>query len=170
MYLYDSLQRMPQTQLDEPPATSPPPSLARQSPMVRIANALVAPYRCICRIVARAYDKPVTEYSIGTGFLISPYHVLTCAHNIYPLQAPRTETIEVYPAQNGPNDHASRFRANGWAVSPGWRPNDCRTADQDFGIIRLASPTSQGFFQLRPFDPVIVAGKTVHLAGYPGSE
>jgi V8-like Glu-specific endopeptidase len=137
--------------------------------MVRIANAFVPPYRCICRIVTRAYDKPANEYSIGTGFLVSPYHVLTCAHNIYPLQAPRTKTIDVYPAQNGPDDNASRFRANGWAVSPGWGPKDCRTSGEDYGIIRLASPAPYGFFQLRPFDPAIVTGKTVHLAGYPSS-
>ena len=129
----------------------------------------MAPYRCICRIVARAYDKPENEYSVGTGLLISAYHVLTCAHNIYPLQAPHTKTIDVYPAQNGPDDHASRFRANGWAVSPGWRPNDCRTAGEDYGIIRLASPAAYGFFQLRPFNPAILTSKIVHLAGYPSS-
>ena len=79
--------------------------------MVRVENALVAPYRCICRIVARAYDKPENEYSVGTGFLISPYYVLTCAHNIYPLQAPRTKTIDVYPAQNGPDERRHLRRA-----------------------------------------------------------
>jgi V8-like Glu-specific endopeptidase len=151
------------------PATVPPPSPARQNPMARVENALVSPYRCICRIVARAYDKPENEYSIGSGFLISPYHVLTCAHVIYPLEAPHTENIDVHPAQNGPDDNAVRFRANGWAVSPGWRPNDCRMAGEDYGIIRLASPAPYGFFQLRPFDPAIVTSKTVHLAGYPSS-
>jgi V8-like Glu-specific endopeptidase len=137
--------------------------------MVKVANTLVAPYRCICRIVTHAYDKLENEYSIGTGFLISPYHVLTCAHVIYPRQAPHTGTIDVYPAQNGPDDNAVRFRANGWAVSPRWWTNDCRTADVDYGIIRLANPAQYGFFQLRPFDPAIMTSKTVHLAGYPGS-
>src|SRR5262249_32622593 len=89
---------------------------AGQSQMDRIANALVAPYRYICRIVARAYDKPENEYSVGSGVLVSPYHVLTCAHNIYPIQAPHTKSIDVYVAQNGPDENASRFRANGWAV------------------------------------------------------
>jgi hypothetical protein len=78
MYLYDSLQLTPQTQLDEPLATAPPLSPARQSPMVRIANALVAPYGWIRRIVARSYDKPETEYSIGTGLLISPSEKIWC--------------------------------------------------------------------------------------------
>jgi V8-like Glu-specific endopeptidase len=154
--------------LGEAAATASPCPATRK--MVRVGNALAAPYRCICRIVARAYDKPENAFSVGTGFLISPYHVLTCAHNIYPVQAPHTKTIDIYPAQNGPDDKVVRFRANGWAVSGGWRPKDCRTSGEDYGIIRLASPTAHDFFQLRPFDPAILAGQTVHLAGYPSSD
>jgi len=138
--------------------------------MVRVANALAVPYRYICRIVARAYDKPENAYSIGTGVLVSPYHVLTCAHNIYPTQAPRTKTIDVFIAQNGPDESASRFRANGWAVRQGWGwGRDCRASGEDYGMIRLANPAPNGFFQLRPFNPAILTGKTGHLAGYPSS-
>jgi hypothetical protein len=142
---------------------SPPPA---PSAMVRVANSLAPPFRCICRIVACSYDKP--GFSVGTGFLISPYHVLTCAHCIYPLEAPRTKTIDVYPAQNGPFESVVRFRANGWAIRPAWRPNDCRTASDDYGIIRLANPAPHGFFTLRPFDPTVLTNNIVHLAGYPG--
>jgi V8-like Glu-specific endopeptidase len=147
------------------PARAPPPAVPA-SPMVRVANALVAPFRCICRVVACAYDRP--GFSVGTGFLVGPYHVLTCAHCIYPLEAPRTKTIDVYPAQNGPFESAVRFRANGWAVRAEWRLNDCRTAAEDYGIIRLADPAPHGYFPLRPFDPTILRGRTVQLAGYPG--
>jgi V8-like Glu-specific endopeptidase len=146
-----------------PAPVAPPPAPSR---MVRVANALVAPFCCICRIVACSYDKP--GFSVGTGFLVSPYHVLTCAHCIYPLEAPRTKTIDVYPAQNGPFESVVRFRANGWAIRPGWRANGCRTAGEDYGIIRLANPAPHGFFPLRPFDPTILTSNIVHLAGYPG--
>jgi len=143
---------------------------ASQIQLVRVANTLVAPFRHICRIVARAYDKPENAYSVGTGVLVSPYHVLTCAHNIYPTQAPRTKTIDVYIAQNGPDENASRFRANGWAVRQGWNwGRDCRASAADYGIIRLANPAPNGFFQLRPFDPTTLTGKTGHLAGYPST-
>jgi V8-like Glu-specific endopeptidase len=138
--------------------------------LARVTNVNVAPYRCICRVVARAYDRPDNEYSVGTGFLISPNHVLTCAHNIYPLQSPHTGSIDVFPAQNGPDENARRFRANGWAVSPGWKPGDCRTAAEDYGVIRLASAVPNGFFPLRPFDPAGLTGKLVHLAGYPSTD
>lgn len=151
-------------------AETPAPSPVTQNQLTRVANVLVAPYRYICRIVAHAYDKPENAYSIGTGFLVSPYHVLTCAHNIYPIQAPRTKTIDVYIAQNGPENSASRFRANGWAVNRWWNwGRDCRASGRDYGIIRLASPAQGGFFQLRPFNPAGLTGKTVHLAGYPSS-
>jgi V8-like Glu-specific endopeptidase len=139
--------------------------VATPGTMLRVANTLVPPFRCICRIVACSYDKP--GYSVGTGFFVSPYHVVTCAHVIYPEQAPRTKTIDVYPAQNGADQSGGRYRANGWAIRRGWWPKDCRTAGFDFGIVRLATPAPHGFFALRPFDPATLRGKTVHLAGYP---
>jgi len=145
------------------PAPATPPVVT--SPMVRVANALVAPFQSICRIVARSYDKP--GLSIGTGFLISPSYVLTCAHNIYPAQAPRTKSIEVFPAQNGPDASVVRHASNGWAVSERWRSGDCRATAADFGIIRLASPARNAVFQLRQFDPTLIAGKTANLVGYP---
>jgi V8-like Glu-specific endopeptidase len=135
--------------------------------LIRVTNANVPPFRCICRIVTRAYDKPDNEYSVGTGVFVSPYHVFTCAHNIYPLDAPRTGTIDVYPAQNGPDESVPRFRADGWAIRRGWWPKNCLTAGEDYGIIRLAKPAPNGFFALRPFDPTILAGRIVQLAGYP---
>jgi len=143
----------------EAAAVAPPGS------MPRVANTLLPPFRCVCRIVACSYDKP--GYSVGTGFFVSPYHVVTCAHVIYPAEAPRTRTIDVYPAQNGANQAGGRYRANGWAIRRGWSPNDCRTAGFDFGVIRLATPAPHGFFALRPFDAATLRGKTVHLAGYP---
>src|SRR5262249_20157557 len=94
------------------------------------------------------------------------YHVLTCAHVIFPPQAPLTTDIVVFPGQNGP-DTDCRVRADGWAVSPGWRANDCHTAGEDLGIIRLACPMNPGFLPLRPFDPSQLVGASVSLAGYP---
>lgn len=143
------------------PAPQPTPS-----GRIRVTNVNVAPFRCVCRLVVRSYDKP--GMAIGTGFLISPSHVLTCAHNIYPIQSPRTKSIEIFPAQDGANI-ASRIVANGWAVSRNWRPLDCKTAGEDFGIIRLPQPIQQGYFRLGAFDPAGLTGKTVFSAGYPSS-
>jgi V8-like Glu-specific endopeptidase len=152
-----------------PPVILPPaiPVPVQALPASRVANTLAPPYRCICRIVTRSYDKP--GFSVGTGVLISPFHILTCAHVIYPPEAPRTREIDVHPAQNGPDEDSPLFRANGWAISPSWRLNDCHTAPEDYGIIRLAKPTRQIFMPLRAFDPAILSGSVVHLAGYPAT-
>ncbi|HEY0763748.1 MAG TPA: trypsin-like peptidase domain-containing protein [Pyrinomonadaceae bacterium] len=134
-------------------------------PSSRVTNALALPYRNICRIVVRNYDND--QMSIGTGVLVSPYHVLTCGHVIYPPATPRTSGIEVFPGQNGPDEDVPRFRSNGWAISTFWRANDCRTAGEDYGVIRLAAPTRYGFMPLRPVDPAILTSIAVQLAGYP---
>jgi V8-like Glu-specific endopeptidase len=145
-----------------PPGSTPAPLAAM--PMTRVSNIQLPPFPYICRIVARPYDRG--GKSIGTGILISPYHVLTCAHCIYPPEAPNTKEIVVFPGQNGP-DHGCPVRANGWSISPGWRVKDCHTAGEDYGIIRLACPTNPGFFPLRPFDPSQLVSANASLAGYP---
>jgi len=146
-----------------------PPALFVPRPTVpasRVTNALGLPYRNICRIVVRNYDND--QISVGTGVLISPYHVLTCGHVIYPPESPRTRAIEVFPGQNGPDENVSLFRSNGWVISASRRTNDCRTAGEDYGLIRLATPTRQGFMPLRPFNPAILTSIFVQVAGYRG--
>jgi len=151
--------------IGEPVRSQPAPPMM-QSGRTRVTNVNVAPFRCVCRLVVRSYDKP--GIAIGTGFLISPSHVLTCAHNIFPIQSPRTKSIEVFPAQDGAKI-ATRIMANGWAVSSNWQPQDCRTAGEDFGVIRLPQPIQQGYFGLGAFDPAGLTGRTVFSAGYPSS-
>jgi V8-like Glu-specific endopeptidase len=132
---------------------------------MRVANLRASPYRFVCRIVARPQDG--NGESIGSGVLISPHHVLTCAHVIYPLENPRTREILVCPGQDGANETGGRFTANGWAVSPMWRPGNCWTAGEDYGLIRLSKPTAQGFMALGRIDPARIMGTSVNLAGYP---
>lgn len=145
-----------------PPGRAPAPLAAM--PLTRVQDTRLEPFAYVCRIVTHAYDK--RGESIGTGILISPYHVLTCAHVIFPPQAPRTKEIIVFPGQNGPDTNC-RVRADAWAVSPGWDVKNCHTDGLDLGIIRLACPMNPGFLPLRPFDPSQLVGATVGLAGYP---
>lgn len=154
-----------------PPPPAPAPAQSGIAPLAlpamrltRVQDTRLEPFNSICRIVTRSYDKP--GESIGTGVLITPYHVLTCAHVIFPPQAPNTKEIVVFPGQNGP-DSACHVKADAWAISPGWRMKDCHTAGEDLGIIRLACPMSPGIFPLRPFNPAQLMGASVSLAGYP---
>src|SRR5262249_15244722 len=123
---------------------------ASQIQLVRVANTLVAPFRHICRIVARAYDKPENAYSVGTGVLVSPYHVLTCAHNISRTQARGTKSMAAYLPRKGRQKTAGGSGPNGWAVRRGWNwGRDCRASPADYGKIPFATPAPNGFFQLR---------------------
>ncbi|MDX2033443.1 MAG: trypsin-like peptidase domain-containing protein [Blastocatellia bacterium] len=128
-----------------------------------MADTQLAPFASICRIIARPAKG---RESIGTGVLIGPYHVLTCAHVIFPPENPLTKEIIVFPGQNGPDSHC-RVKADGWAVSPAYRESDCNAAGEDYGIIRLSCPMNPGVVPLRPFDPTTLGGATASLAGYP---
>jgi hypothetical protein len=151
----------------EPRAGMPPPAIppAVHLPLTRVRDAASPPWRVVCRIVTRSYDRP--GFSVGTGVLVSPHHILTCAHVIFPPQAPRTREIVVYPGQNGPDESAMPFKANGWVVNPGWRMADCMTFGEDYGLIRLAA--KHGYIPLIPFDPSELPGALVSMAGYPAT-
>jgi len=41
------------------------------------------------------------------------------------------------------------------------------TADEDFGIIRLARPSGTGFWPIDSLEPSFLRGAAVYLAGYP---
>ncbi|MDX2056234.1 MAG: trypsin-like peptidase domain-containing protein [Gemmatimonadales bacterium] len=145
---------------------SPTPGTAPASlALTRVQRADWIPFRWICRIVTRSHDR--SGFSVGTGFLIGPHHVLTAAHVISPIEAPSTASIMVYPGQNG--ESASGIAANGWAISPGYRTTDCRTVGEDYGIIRLARAVAGGAFSLAPVTPATAANLVVNLAGYPAT-
>jgi V8-like Glu-specific endopeptidase len=132
--------------------------------LTRVLDTASQPFRCICRIHVHTAQG---GHSIGTGVLISRYHVLTCAHVLYPREDPHPKEVTVLPGQNGPEDKRPHIRADGWAVSPGWRLNDCQTMDEDLGIIRLAHPSNVNSWPVAPFEPSILTGATAHIAGYP---
>jgi hypothetical protein len=118
--------------------------------LTRVLDTTSEPFRWICRIHVRTLNG---GNSFGTGVLIGRCHVLTCAHVLYPRGNPNPLEVTVLPGLRGPNDSRPRLRANGWAVSPGWRWNDCWMADEDLGIIRLARPTDVGFWPIAPLEP-----------------
>jgi len=152
-----------------PPTPAPAPAQGAQPmslppvPLTRVQDTRLAPFASICRIVSRTAKG---GGSYGTGILIGPYHVLTCAHVIFDPEDQLTTEIIVFPGQNGPDSHC-RVKSDGWAVSPAYRGNNCNTPGEDYGIIRLSCPMNPGFMPLRAFNLTTLAGATVSLAGYP---
>ena len=152
----------PAKTIDVPLAARP-----RPAPLTRVKDSRFLPYGLVCRIVTRSHDRP--GLSIGTGVLVSRHHVLTCAHNIVPIQAPRTKSIDVIPMQNGDDGRWPVFHADGWIIRKRWRVNDCHAAPFDLGLIRLSQPATSVFWELLPFDPARLAGLMVDMAGYPST-
>jgi len=133
--------------------------------LTRVLDTSSAPFRCICRIHVSTANR---GHSFGSGVLVSRYHVLTCAHVLYPRNDPHAmREVVVLPGQNGANDKRPPIRADAWSVNPRWRWNDCRTANADLAIIRLARPAEAGFWPLLPFEQASIATTAAHLAGYP---
>lgn len=130
----------------------------------QVADTTPSPFRWVCRIRVQM----AKGHSYGTGILVSPWHVLTAAHVIYPPQEPYATTdIEVGPGYSARSK--PRLRANGWAVDPRWNVRNCMTAGADLGLIRLAQPVSPavGFWKLTQFPPGSLTGRAFLLAGYP---
>lgn len=145
------------------PVTTETPGPVRPFPLERVNDTKTREFGAICRI----FTKVEGGHSIGSGVLITPRHVLTCAHVIRPQQNPdMVMSITVFVAPNGPADTKNGIKADGWAVKPGWSPRCCRSDDDDLGIIRLSKPVTTGVWPIVPFDPRRLVTKAGYLAGY----
>ena len=144
--------------------------------MHAVTDTTQVPFRWVCRIEAITQTQTETGHSFGTGVLISPWHALTCAHVIYPLQARelyRTVRVVVSPGYSATSKPA--FEANGWAVSERWNPRECVTSIYfDYGIIRLAKPVGSTTGHWRNWLPLSQApslpGMSCKLVGYPTTQ
>ena len=159
--MYLTLGRLPEP---AKPITTETPGPVRPFALQRVNDTKTSEYGAVCRI----YTKVKGGHSVGSGVLITPRHVLTCAHVIQPPQNPhKIESITVFVAQNGPADNKSGIKADGWAVNRGWSPHCCRSNDEDYGIIRLSKAVTTKPWPLASFEPRLLMGKAAYLAGYP---
>lgn len=160
----------------------------------KVENSVAVPFRWICRVVTTENIPQPTEGRWGgTGLLIGPRHVLTCAHVIYPVEQHtgkprfRTQSITVFPAQNGADEPLGSFSANGWTIHRQWYTGREVNGTFDYGLVRLREPIgAKGFRALggqtlgwwgspehghgtrfARLDPATLAGQTVAVAGYP---
>jgi hypothetical protein len=134
------------------PAGPPGASRAVSSALRPVTDTTQVPFRWVCRVTAYTETPAQKGHSVGTGVLISPWHVLTCAHVIYPPQQPYgTVRVVVIPGYSPGSRIVTwarqpAFEANGWAVDPRWNPRECRTSIYfDWGIIRLPKPVGSAY-------------------------
>ena len=146
------------------PITTETPGPVRPFALERVNDTKTKEFGAVCRV----FTQVKGGHSVGSGVLITPRHVLTCAHVIQPPQNPHSiMSITAFVAQNGPADDKNGIKADGWAVKRGWSPHCCRSSDEDYGIIRLSKAVTTGHWPIAPFDPRRLVGKAAYLAGYP---
>ncbi len=142
----------------------------------RITNTQDFPWNTHCYLESHFTGDP-THYYVGTGCLVSPYMVLTCAHNIYSLDlASYVSKMIVAPGQkqdykNGPVQQPyGTCEIADSRVAPGYPGTESGTMTvDDFGAVWLSQPFP-GINTYMPleFGGTLTTGETLRLAGYPG--
>jgi V8-like Glu-specific endopeptidase len=161
MYLYEGRSAPAQQFLSEAPAA------VANVPLTKVfATGVTAmhPFSAVCRVEVQTVKGGI---SIGSGVLISRYHVLTCAHILFDAADPLPQKVTVLPNHDGKDEKRKPIVANAFSVKPGWNWRECRTADDDLAIIRLSRKADADFLQLQNFNPAVIAGNALTLAGYP---
>ncbi len=160
MYLYQRRVAPSQHFLSEAPAA------VTSVPLTKVfATGVTAmfPFSAVCRIEVRTPKGT----SVGSGVLIGRHHVLTCAHILFDRADPNPEKITVLPNHDGKDEKRQPILAAGFAVKPGWTWRECRTDDDDLAIIRLSRKADADFWPVQNFNPAVIAGRAITLAGYP---
>lgn len=122
------------------------------------------PFSAVCRIEV---GTKTGGASVGSGVLISRYHVLTCAHILFDRADPNPLKVTVLPNHDGSDEKRKPIVANAFAAKPGWTWRECRKADDDLAIIRLSRKADSEFWPVQNFNPTIIGDGPITLAGYP---
>jgi V8-like Glu-specific endopeptidase len=160
MYLYQHRAAPAQNFLSEaaPAVTSVP-----LTKVFGTGSTAMFPFSAVCRIEVRGTKGT----SVGSGVLITPHHVLTCAHVLFDRNDPNPRKITVLPNHDGADDKRQPIPANAWAPRPGFQSSECRTHDNDLAILRLTRKADADFWPIQNFNPAVIATGAITLAGYP---
>jgi V8-like Glu-specific endopeptidase len=130
-----------------------------------------APHKAIGQIVF----KTANQTFLGTGFLISPEHVLTNAHVLLDEEGQLKSNMEITftPGLNGDASKAVNY-SSGQAWVENYFDSDLYSEwpDNDLGIIKLDQPIGNqlGYLKLTPDINDNLVGASVWSAGYPSGQ
>jgi glutamyl endopeptidase len=157
---------------------------------VRVKKTDGVPWRWICKIAIK--DRQDRYFAGGTGVLISPRHVLTAAHVVYPEYTdPYNYSVEVIPALDGGDEPFGTHSLSATPRMPkNYDPKAQDHLDWDYALITLKDRVGTKTFSrlgggpfyfwghptggantifVRP-EPRTLNGKPVLTAGYPNSK
>lgn len=149
----------------------------RQDPFkgyLRIQDASVAPFGCICHLEITDQDG---GSFFGTGFLIARRMVLTSAHNLFDKDKQRfVEKVVVTAGREGNRGSVARFEVGKESLhvpEEGKVPNEggiiLKNPEWDFGIVVLPEAASDiGHFQLASRSASSLQEANLVVVGYAG--
>ncbi|MFC1764639.1 trypsin-like serine peptidase [Planctomycetota bacterium] len=140
----------------------------------RITNTTSFPWNTHCYLdVTFPPDKVEKPYGRGTGCLVTPYMILTCAHNIYDFEnATYLESMTVIPGlRQDKKDDDLKFPYDpqdivDYRVAPEYKYSD--SPRYEYGAVFIGTPFS-GIHTYMPleFSSSLAKNDTVYIAGYP---
>ena len=156
-----------------------------------VRDTRVVPYRWICALDLFYPWRGGEQRNRGTGFLVSPRHVLTAAHNVRPAVGVDARRITVTPAMDGTSllnkPHGPvgsvTLTPKDWWAPPEFK-NPTRDHTWDFALLTLPKEfpafraMPYGYWGAKHFEPATqfthpaAAGlqPVVHVAGYPSDK
>lgn len=142
----------------------------------KVSNIWANPYRWICllRVFKEDPDTGKLKSGVGTGFLISPQHILTAAHNLHwsvtgsknTVQVKTAKKVEIYLDKNTKAFAHKLFIPHKWKNS--LAPTNKLDSRYDFAMIKLKHKVDKvhGYWKVI-IDPDFPARFKGAGAGYP---
>jgi V8-like Glu-specific endopeptidase len=156
-----------------------------------VRDTRIVPHRWICALDLFFPWKGGEQRNAGTGFLISPRHILTAGHNIRPAAGVEALRITVTPGSDGasvlgkpkgPVGSVTLTRKDWWVA-----PQFANPTDHRWDVALLVLPTELPAFRgmtygywgdpryepatvFTPMQAAPVLGPIVHVSGYPADK
>lgn len=139
----------------------------------KVADTAVFPYSAICKLHMYFYDETTqeTKHFIGSGFLITPTTVLTCAHCVYDVEHNYKDVrrVIVSPGCTNTSDpYGMHDSANGEVTKilyePGYEKQG--SSSLDCALIQLSTPVGDqaGYIRL---STGAMSSDQLQISGYP---